>query len=345
VKPYFGMQTRPGYYAWNLLLRTGINAPPVPIEPIAEELNLKVKFFRGSEHFDSSAEEEDLPSVKPQNVPFLFDDTPYWRQPRVASGICRRPQRLDGLLRRRSRTIWLNCEKTLGRQRMSFGHECGHDAMPSHQGLSYVDHGCLIEPGLTNSYEQEATSFGAHLIMPPAWFFNDMHDAGMGLHAVDLLAQQYFTSLEATAIHYVRFNMHPYALVIAQPNPAFPAIESAWGFPLVVRYSVRNYAFQDFIAPGTWLPRPSPLTEASLSRVISTHQKISGWALGLRGDRRYLVDCRPWGTEGDVIALVWQIPEGKRGGLFSLNQYFLGSHDDRSNLVTPAQKVLVSTSV
>jgi hypothetical protein len=111
----------------------------------------------------------------------------------------------------------------------------------------------------------------------------------------------------------------------------------------LVRYSVRNHAFQDFIRPGTPLPHGTPLASTSLTRVTSA-DRVSGWALGLRADRRYLVECWPWGNEGDVMALVWQIPEGRQGRLFSLTSYVFGSCGYNSRLVLPsdsASKTLV----
>jgi hypothetical protein len=225
--------------------------------------------------------------------------------------------------------VWLDAEKPVTRQRITFGHECAHEVMPGHQGVSYLERGCLIDPSRANRYEQEATAFGVHLLMPPPWFFEDAHSVGLGLNAVDLLAHHYWTSLEATAIQYVRLNLHPCALVMAEPNPEFP--EGTWQFPLLVRYSVRNRAFQDFIRPGTPLPHGTPLALTSMSQVPSA-DRVSGWALGLRVDRRYQVECWPWGKEGDVMALVWQIPEGKQGWLFSLSSYILGAGDYKSRL-------------
>lgn len=325
MKPYFGMPIWPGYYAWNLLREVGIMSPPVPVEPLAEHLHLKVRHFCASQHFDPPCEEDDEdppPPYPPAGAP-LFDDRPYWRQDIAAKGSTRRLARgVDGVLHRESRTLLLDAEKPVTRQRVTFGHECGHEIMPGHQELSYVEHGCLVDPSRINRYEREATTFGVHLLMPPAWFFEDAHSVSLGLNAVDLLAHHYWTSLEATAIQYVRLNLHPCALVMAEPNPEFP--KGTWDFPLLVRYSVHNHAFQDFIKQGTPLPHGTPLALASISQV-PTADRISGWALGLRVERRYLVECWPWGKEGDVMALVWQIPEGKQGQLFSLNSYVLGA--------------------
>jgi len=342
MKPYFGMPTWPGYYAWKLLQEAGVMSPPVPTEPLAEHLHLKVRHFCASQHFGLPEEDEEAdpsPPNPPAGAP-LFDDRPYWRQNTIAQGR-HRSRVIDGVLRRESHTVWLDVEKPITRQRLTFGHECAHELMPGHQGLSYLDSGCLVDPTRTNRYEQEATAFGVHLLMPAPWFFEDAHSVELGLNAVHLLAHHYLTSLEATAIQYVRLNLHPCALVMAEPNPEFP--ESSWDFPLLVRYSVRNRAFQDFIRPGTPLPRGTPLALTSLSQVPSA-DRVSGWALGLRVDRRYLVECWPWGKEGDVMVLVWQIPEGNQGRLFSLSSYVFGACGYKSRLAplpVPAPRTLV----
>lgn len=341
MKPYFGMQLWPGYYAWNLLRQAGVTLPPVPTEALAEHLHLKVEHFCASQHFGLSGEgeeEDPLPADPPAGAP-LFDDRPYWR-PHIAAKLSK-AKAIDGILRPENRTVWIDAEKPVTRQRLTFAHECGHDIMPGHQGLSYLDQGCVVDPSRVNKYELEATTFGAHLLMPAPWFFEDAHSVELGLKAIDLLAHHYLTSLEATAIQYVRLNLHPCALVMAEPNPDFP--EGSWNFPLLVRYSVRNRAFLDFIRPGTPLPHGTPLALTSLTQVASA-DRVSGWAMGLRVDRRYLVECWPWGKEGDVMALVWQIPEGKQGRLFSLTSYVFGACGYKSRLVLlsdSASKTLV----
>lgn len=223
MKPYFGMPTWPGYYAWNLLQQVGVTSPPVPVEPLAEHLKLKVRHFWASQHFDFRDEEaDDLPPSHPPAGAPLFDDRPYWRKNIATPGSHLRRAGVDGILRRETRTVWLDAEKPMTRQRLTFGHECAHEIMPGHQGLSYLDRGCLIDPDRLNRYEREATTFGVHLLMPAPWFFEDAHSTELGLTAVDLLAHHYLTSLEATAIQYVRLNLHPCALVMAEPNPEFP---------------------------------------------------------------------------------------------------------------------------
>lgn len=318
MKPYFGMPTWPGHYAWKVLWEAGITSPPVPLEPLADHLNLKVRYFCASHHFTPTYEDEEdelYPPAPPTDAP-LFDDGPYWRSTAVSEmRQRRRVSGIDGVLRRKSRTVWLDSEKPHTRQRVTFGHECGHDVMPGHQTLGYLEHGCLINPGRINAFEQEATNFGVHLLMPTPWFFEDVHSVGFGLGAVDELCQRYLTSLEATAIRYVHLNLHPCALVMAERNPKFP---DNWDFPLLVRYSVRNSRFQDHIRPGTPLPSGSRLVSVSISQTPCT-DRATGWDLGLRIDRRYQIECRPWGRDGDVMALVWQISEGKQGELFPIS--------------------------
>ena len=253
---YFGMPIWPGYYSWSLLKQVGISSPPVLVDPLAEYLNLKVRHFSGSEHFGAPSKEQKAPSPpKPPADVLLFDDRPYRRKRRA--GRSRRGHTvIDGVLRKDSRTVWLNADNPETRQRITFGHEIGHLLLPGHKDLNSLYDGCLVNPSRRDPHEQEATTFGAHLLMPPCWFFEDVHSIELGLHAVDLLACHYLTSLEATAIQYVRLNLHPCALIMAEPNLEFP--EESWDFPLVVRYSVRNRAFQDYIRPGTLLPLRNP---------------------------------------------------------------------------------------
>lgn len=348
MTPCFGMPTWPGFYAWNLLQQVEIACPPVPIETLGDYLNLKVRYFRASEHFHPPLEEDEDERPPPGYPPAsaqLFDDTPYWRAGVAGKKSVRHQQvSVDGVLRRKSRTVWLDSEKPFTRQRVSFSHECGHEIIPSHRGLSYLENGCLIDPRRADPYEREATSFGINLLMPAPWFFEDAHSVSLGLNAVDLLSHHYFTSLEATAIQYVRLNLHPCAMVMVEPNPDFP--DNTLDFPLLVRYSIRNRAFQDYIAPGRRIPHGTPLVTASRTQT-SLQCQVTGWDLGLRIDRRYLLDCRSWGTQGDVIGLIWQIPEGRQQQLFSINNYILGSGQYKSSFMKPLapQRVLAGVSL
>ena len=110
---------------------------------------------------------------------------------------------------------------------------------------------------------------------------------------------------------------------------------------------MRNQAFQDFIKPGTPLPHGTPAALTSLSQ-LPTADRVSGWALGLRVDRRYQIECWPWGKEGDVMILVLQIPEGKQGQLFPLSSYVFGACGYKSRLISPhipARKALADVRI
>ena len=143
MKSYFGMQTRPSSYAWDVVNRTGVKGPPVPLMTVAETLRLRVEYFQGSQHFKPDREHEEDQPASPDACDELVLSHPD-RASIASTNGARQPKPfrgLDGLLKRETRLIWLDSERAPTRQRMSFGHECGHFVLPAHQGLSYVENG------------------------------------------------------------------------------------------------------------------------------------------------------------------------------------------------------------
>lgn len=135
-----------------------------------------------------------------------------------------------------------------GFKNFSVGHELGHFRLPGHLDAVLDDRGRhLSRAGFrsTNRYEQEADHFAATLLMPTKLFTETARRAGEGLKAVEVLAGQCGTSLEATAIRYVQTNRDPVALVRSEGRIIDYAFMSE---PL------KEFPNLDWIRKGTPLP-------------------------------------------------------------------------------------------
>jgi len=135
-----------------------------------------------------------------------------------------------------------------GFKNFSVGHELGHLRLPGHLDAVLDDQGQhLSRAGFrsTNRYEQEADHFAAALLMPTKLFTATARRAGEGLSAVEVLADQCGTSLEATAIRYIQTNRDPAALIRSEGRTIDYAFMSE---PL------KEFPNLDWIRKGTPLP-------------------------------------------------------------------------------------------
>lgn len=103
-----------------------------------------------------------------------------------------------------------------GFKNFSVAHEIGHYRLPGHPDAIFDAQGRHVSHAGFRSvdrYEQEADYFAAALLMPTKLFTAAARRAGEGLKAVETLAGECGTSLEATAIRFVLTNRDPVAVI------------------------------------------------------------------------------------------------------------------------------------
>jgi len=103
-----------------------------------------------------------------------------------------------------------------GFKNFSVGHEIGHYRLPGHLDAVFDGQGRHVSHAGFRSadhYEQEADHFAAALLMPTNLFTAATRRAGEGLKAIEKLADDCGTSLEATAIRFAQTNRDPVAVV------------------------------------------------------------------------------------------------------------------------------------
>ncbi len=138
-----------------------------------------------------------------------------------------------------------------GFRNFSVGHEIGHYRLPGHLDAVFDERGQHVSHAgfcSADRYEQEADHFAAALLMPSKLFTAAMRHAGDGLKAVESLAGDCMTSLEATAIRYAQTNRDPVAVIRSEGRTIDYAFMSE---PL------KDFSDLDWIRKGTPLPAGS----------------------------------------------------------------------------------------
>ena len=142
-----------------------------------------------------------------------------------------------------------------GFKNFSVGHEIGHYRLPGHLDAVFDDRGQHVShAGFRSSdrYEQEADHFAAALLMPTKLFAAAARRAGDGLKAIETLADDCGTSLEATAIRCAQTNRDPVAVIRSEGG----AIDYAF-----ISEPLADFSNLDWIRKGTPLP-PGSVTAA-----------------------------------------------------------------------------------
>ncbi len=129
----------------------------------------------------------------------------------------------DGMLEARGGRFHIYCNlrgldgRDHPRARFTLAHELGHFFIDEHRQALLSGrvpaHKSICEFGSNRLVEVEADSFASSLLMPWSRFRPAAVKGRRGLHAVLELANQFRTSLTATALRYVRADLFPCVLV------------------------------------------------------------------------------------------------------------------------------------
>jgi hypothetical protein len=145
-----------------------------------------------------------------------------------------------------------------GFKKFSVGHEIGHYRLPGHIEGVLDDNGQHVSAaGFQSSsrYELEADHFAAALLMPTRLVRPIIQKAGDGLRAVEAIADDCETSLEAAAIRFAHLCPDPAAVVRSRGGTIDYAFMSS---------SLRDFDGLDWIRKGSLLPTHCATREFNL---------------------------------------------------------------------------------
>ena len=155
--------------------------------------------------------------------------------------------------------------------RFSVAHEIGHYRLPGHLDAILDGHGQHVSSvGFRSDdrYEKEADYFAAALLMPTTLFAVSIERAGDGLKAIETLASEYETSLEATAIRYAQLSRNPVAVIRSEGR--------------TIDYAFMSEALKDFPALD-WIRKKTPLPTGSVTASFNTNKTKVEFAERTRG--------------------------------------------------------------
>jgi hypothetical protein len=145
-----------------------------------------------------------------------------------------------------------------GFRKFSVGHEIGHYRLPGHIEAILDENGQHVSAAGFHSssrYELEADHFAAALLMPTRFVRPIIKKAGDGLRAVEAIADECETSLEAAAIRFTHLCPDPTAVVRSQGGTIDYTFMSN---------ALRDFDGLDWIRKGSLLPAQCATREFNL---------------------------------------------------------------------------------
>lgn len=159
-----------------------------------------------------------------------------------------------------------------GFKKFSVGHEIGHYRLPGHIDAVLDERGQHVSAAgfrSSNRYELEADHFAAALLMPTRLVSTILKSAGDGLKAVEAIASECDTSLEAAAIRYAHLCPDPVAVIRSQGA--------------AIDYAFMSDALQDFDGLD-WMRKGSTLPTNSATREFNMEDANVRRGLRAEGD-------------------------------------------------------------
>ena len=148
--------------------------------------------------------------------------------------------------------IFYNSTRPKPRQRFTIGHELGHFLLPWHRQTTFK---CTTEDISTRTnkdWEIQANQFSAELLLPRLLIRQRLQKYGSPeMSHIQKLAEDFETSIEATARRFVELSEYPCAVVFSKDN--------------IVRYNMKSGYFEEQLSAwkGDRLPNPSMSRQAT----------------------------------------------------------------------------------
>lgn len=103
-----------------------------------------------------------------------------------------------------------------GRKRFAIAHELGHLELHSDSQIVLCTEKDMFLWNESNVQEVEANEFAAHLLMPEEFFAPRLKKTSPNMTIVSKLAQEFRTTLTATALRYVQVSSEPCAIAVSK---------------------------------------------------------------------------------------------------------------------------------
>ena len=184
-----------------------------------------------------------------------------------------------------------------GKKRLIAAHELGHFELHRNQARAAL----CVEEQFHHWYarspeEFEATDFASELLMPETLFQPRVDRLSPGFEHIEALAEEFQTSLTATAVRYVQSTSHRCALVVSKSQK--------------VAWVVLSDDFRYWIRPGTPLDKKSYANDFFCQKSIAPGMQTvlaSAWIMESRLDSSATIkeESRALSRYETVLSLLW----------------------------------------
>lgn len=192
------------------------------------------------------------------------------------------------------------------RRRFCIAHELGHFELHRWKDTLALCTPDDIDVGRSKNVqrdqEQEANEFASALLLPERFFSNKCDEAPPSLDHISALANEFNTSLTATALRYLQFTLEPCAIVLSTAG--------------LIRWYQRSALFKEMNLFIETRVRLDPRTRAfsffkngyASKRLLPVSVPASAWLVNdrrIRKNLRLIEQSWPMPNYNSVISLLW----------------------------------------
>jgi hypothetical protein len=122
--------------------------------------------------------------------------------------------RLQGVIHLRAREIWVQPELHVLKRRFVTAHEIGHDILPAHKALAYLDDEMRLRPEVRLTYEREANHAAIQILAQGDTLRREADDSRLTITLLSELSSKYQISVQAISRYVVEETRRQAALAL-----------------------------------------------------------------------------------------------------------------------------------
>ncbi len=122
--------------------------------------------------------------------------------------------RLQGVIHLGAREIWVQPELHVLKRRFVTAHEIGHDILPAHKALAYLDDETRLRPEVRLAYEREANHAAIQILAQGDTLRREADDSRLTITLLSELSSKYQISMQATSRYVVEETRRQAALAL-----------------------------------------------------------------------------------------------------------------------------------
>lgn len=122
--------------------------------------------------------------------------------------------RLQGVIHLRAREVWVQPDLHVLKKRFVISHEIGHDILPAHRELAYLDDDIRLRPEVRLAYEREANHAAIEILAQGDMLRREADDSRLSITLLSELSSKYQISLQAISRYVVEQTRREAALAL-----------------------------------------------------------------------------------------------------------------------------------